>query len=913
MSLLTKLFGGNEREVKKYLPAVDQINDLEPTFEALSDEQLREKTDEFRQRLGDGEPPDDLLSEAFALVRETARRQVGQRHYDVQLIGGIVLHQGKIAELKTGEGKTLTATLPLYLNALTGKGAHLVTVNDYLAKRDAQWYGPVYDALGLTVGVLQHEQAFLYSREKQSETENMEHLKPCTRREAYHADITYGTNHEFGFDYLRDNMAVSLDNTVQRELHYAIVDEVDNILIDEARTPLIISGPAEDSAAMYQTFARVAPRLVAEQDYTIDLKARAVLLTEGGVEKLEKLLNIQNIYAPENYRLTRYMEAALKAHVIFKRDVDYVVKDGEVVIVDDFTGRLMFGRRWSDGLHQAVEAKEGVKIQNESITYATITLQNYFRLYGKLAGMTGTAATEAEEFHKIYKLEVVTIPTHMPMVREDLSDLVYRTERAKFEAVAEEVEELHEAGQPVLVGTVSIEKSEYLSELLQRRGVPHQVLNAKQHEKEAGIVAQAGRFGAVTIATNMAGRGTDIVLGGKPDDRDSAEWEDEHNRVVEAGGLKIVGTERHESRRIDNQLRGRSGRQGDPGASRFYVSFEDDIMRRFAPEWLPGMMAKLGMEEDMPLESRMVTRAIETAQTKVEGHNFDIRKHVVDYDDVMNTQRDVIYTERRKILEGADLKGNILGYVREEMTRIVDMNTPGDNPDGWDLEVLVAEANAIVKLPEEFTPENLATMTPDGILEAILQFATDAYEDKEEAVGAEIMRALERLVMLRSIDSLWVEHLTAMDEMRQGIGLQAYGQQDPLVVYKREAHDMWEQLNANIRNRITRSIYHVEIAGQPQPQAAPVVTVATQPAVADGTNGAAGAEAPAQPVQLAGDQRAQRAAAAAIGVKAPPKNLRTNQPVDGASGTTVVTAQKVGRNEPCPCGSGKKYKKCHGA
>ena len=912
MSLLTRIFGSNDREVKKYLPRVDEINALEPAFEALSDEQLRAKTDEFRQRLADGEPLDGLVPEAFAAVRESARRQVGQRHYDVQLVGGIVLHEGKISELKTGEGKTLTATLPLYLNALEGKGAHLVTVNDYLAKRDAQWYGPVFDALGLKLGVLQHEEAFLYAREKQSETENMEHLKPCSRRDAYYADITYGTNHEFGFDYLRDNMAVSLEATVQRETHYAIVDEVDNILIDEARTPLIISGPAEDSAAMYQTFARLAPRLAEEQDYTVELKSRAVLLTEGGVEKIEKLLGIQNIYAPENYRLTRYMEAALKAAVIYKRDVDYVVKDGEVVIVDDFTGRLMFGRRWSDGLHQAVEAKEGVKIQNESITYATITLQNYFRLYDKLAGMTGTASTEAEEFHKIYTLEVVTIPTNQPMVREDFADLVYRTERAKYEAVAEEVEELHATGQPVLVGTVSIEKSEHLSDLLQTRGVPHQVLNAKQHEKEAGIVAQAGRYGGVTIATNMAGRGTDIVLGGKPDERQPAEWEDEHNRVVEVGGLRIIGTERHESRRIDNQLRGRSGRQGDPGSSRFYVSFEDDIMRRFAPEWLPGMMQKLGMEDDMPLESRMVSRAIETAQTKVEGHNFDIRKHVVDYDDVMNTQRDVIYKERRKILEGAGLKENILEDVRLELTQIVDSNTPGDDPDGWDIESLLNEANAIVRLPEEFTHEALAAMSPDGILEAILQFATDAYEDKEEAHGPEIMRALERLVMLRTIDTLWVEHLTAMDEMRQGVGLAAYGQSDPLVVYKREAHDMWEQLKGNIRNRITRSIYHVEIAAPAQPAPPPTVTVASQPAVAaTGTDGAPPATNGA-PQPLAGDARAQRAVASALGVKAPPRNLRTNQPVEGG-GTTVVAAQKIGRNDPCHCGSGKKFKKCHGA
>jgi len=906
MKLFSKIFGDNDREIRKYMPAVEQVNALEPEFEALSDEELRAKTDEFRERLAAGETVDDLLPEAFAAVREAAKRGVGQRHYDVQVIGGIVLHQGRIAELKTGEGKTLTATLPLYLNALEGRGAHLVTVNDYLAKRDAQWYGPVFDALGLSLGVLQHEEAFLYSPVKQSETENMEHLKPCSRREAYHADITYGTNHEFGFDYLRDNMAVTLDAVVQREMHFAIVDEVDNILVDEARTPLIISGPAEDSAARYQTFARLAPRLTVDADYTVDEKARAVLLTEAGVEKIEQLLGINNIYAPENYRLTRYMEAALKAQVIYKADVDYVVKDGEVVIVDDFTGRLMFGRRWSDGLHQAVEAKEGVRIQNESITYATITLQNYFRLYDKLAGMTGTAATEGEEFFKIYKLDVVVIPTNQPMVREDYNDLVYRTERAKFEAVSEEIAELREHGRPVLVGTVSIEKSEYLSDLLTRKGIEHQVLNAKQHEKEAGIIAQAGRYGTVTIATNMAGRGTDIVLGGKPDGRTKEEWQEEHNRVVDAGGLEIIGTERHESRRIDNQLRGRSGRQGDPGSSRFYVSFEDDIMRRFAPDWLPGMMAKLGMEEDMPIESRWVSKAIETAQTKVEGHNFDIRKHVVDYDDVMNTQRDVIYKERNKILEGADLKANVLEMVHEQLTAIVGANLPTDNPDDWDLEVMLAEANAVVKLSDEFAPDTLVTMTPDAVLEAIIEFADDAYEDKEEELGSDIMRALERLVMLRSIDSLWVEHLTAMDEMRQGIGLQAYGQTDPLVAYKREAHDMWDQLLGNIRNQITRAIYHVELVAPPQP-APPPVTIAVQPGVADDGNGATAT------TSLMDSERAQRAVAAAAGVKAPPRNLRTNQPVEGGGGRTVVSAPKVGRNDPCPCGSGKKYKKCHGA
>jgi preprotein translocase subunit SecA len=568
----------------------------------------------------------------------------------------------------------------------------------------------------------------------------------------------------------------------------------------------------------------------------------------------------------------------------------------------------MFGRRWSDGLHQAVEAKEGVRIQQESITYATITLQNYFRLYDKLAGMTGTAATEAEEFFKIYKLEVVVIPTHMPMVREDETDLVYRTERAKFEAVAEEIEEMHAAGRPVLAGTVSIEKSEYLSGLLQRRGIEHQVLNAKFHEKEAGIVAQAGRYGAVTIATNMAGRGTDIVLGGKPEGREPDEWQEEHEKVVEAGGLHIIGTERHESRRIDNQLRGRAGRQGDPGSSRFYVSFEDEIMRRFAPDWLPGMMARLGMEEDMPIESGWVSKSIETAQTKVEGHNFDIRKHVVEYDDVMNTQRDVIYKDRRQILEGADLKPKILDMIKEEITEIFNTHLPSRDADEWDLEGLLAEINSIAHLPDEFTPEALEQMSPEEMHEAVLQFARDAYDDREEELGADVMRQLERLVMLRAIDSLWVEHLTAVDEMRQGIGLQAYGQQDPLVAYKREAHDMFQQLKNNIRNRMVRSIYHVEIAGQVRPQQAPPM-VASQPGVT--TSDGDGVAAASQTAPVAAG--AQRAVASAMGVKAPPQNLRTNQPLEGGPGHTVVAAEKVGRNQPCPCGSGKKYKKCHGA
>jgi len=886
VKLASKIFGdANEKQVKKLWPVVSQINELEAAVQALSDEQLRAKTDEFRARLGKGETMDDILPETFAVVRESARRHVGMRHFDVQLIGGIVLHQGKIAEMKTGEGKTLVASLPLYLNALEGHGAHLVTVNDYLAKRDTQWMGPIYDALGLSLGCLQHESSYLYSGEKVSDVPNMEHLVPVPRRQAYYADITYGTNNEFGFDYLRDNMAVDLERRVQREPHYAIVDEVDNILIDEARTPLIISGPAEESTAIYPTFARLVPRLQQEVDFTIDEKMRSVALSEEGIAKLEQWLGIKNIYDPQNYRLTRYMEAALKAEILYKLDRDYVVKDGEVVIVDDFTGRLMFGRRWSDGLHQAVEAKEGVKIQQESITYATITLQNYFRLYGKLAGMTGTAWTERDEFFKIYRLDVVVIPTHQTLIRHEFSDLVYRAEEGKFRAAVKEIEEMHKVGQPVLVGTVSIEKSEYLAEILKRRGIPHQVLNAKYHEKEAGIIAQAGRFGAVTIATNMAGRGTDIILGGKVDGRPQEEWEEEHNKVVEVGGLHIIGTERHEARRIDNQLRGRSGRQGDPGSSRFYVSFQDDIMRRFAPDWLPGMMKSLGMDEDTPIESGMVTKAIETAQTKVEGYNFDIRKHVVEYDDVMNMHRDVIYSERRKILEGADLKSNVLDMVREEIGGIMDFHLPGRREEEWDLESFAGEVEAIFPLPPSLSAKKLLGLSREEIFEKVISAAEEEYERREGEMGAEIMRALERIVMLRVIDTLWVEHLTATDEMRQGIGLAAYGQQDPLVVYKREAHDMWQQLLANIRRQITHSIYHVELAPR----------TARPPVAAEAPEGEEAA-AEASPVSKAAARRGRVAVAAG----------------GRAAGRRPIGAHKVGRNDPCPCGSGKKYKKCCG-
>ena len=878
----SKIFGdSNERELKQHRGAVEEVNALEADVEGLADDELRGKTDEFRSRLADGETLDDLLPEAFGVARERIRRSRGERAHDVQIIGASVLHQGKIAEMKTGEGKTLVATLALYLNGLDGQGAHLITVNDYLAKRDSQWYGKTLQALGLTIGVLQHDSAYLLAEEQVSDTLNMEYLEPCSRTDAYKADVTYGTNHEFGFDFLRDNMGVDVKARVQRDRHFAIVDEVDNILIDEARTPLIISGPAQENTQTYQTFARLAATLQPEVDYTIDEKARSVQPTEQGIAKVEARLSLDNLYSPENYRLTRFLESALKAHAIYGRDREYVVKDGAVTIVDEFTGRLMPGRRWGDGLHQAIEAKERVKIQQESLTYATITLQNYFRLYEKLAGMTGTAVTEAEEFDKIYELDVVVIPTNDPLARIDHTDLIYRNERAKFDAVAEEIEEVYEHGQPVLVGTVSIEKSEYLSDLLKRKGIKHNVLNAKNHESEASIVADAGRFGAVTIATNMAGRGTDIVLGGKRDDsRIEGEWQRDHDKVIDAGGLHIIGTERHEARRIDNQLRGRSGRQGDPGSTRFFVSLEDDIMRRFAPEWLGGMLEKLGMDEDTPLESNMVSKSIEQSQTKVEGHNFDIRKHLVDYDDVMNTQRDVIYQERDKALSGADLKANFLKMVREEITELVEMHAPDRYPDEWDMETLVADLVAILKLPPDLNTKTLGEMSHDEILERLLAHIEDTYDAREAEIGEEAMRALERILLLRTIDGLWVEHLTAMDEMRQGIGLRAYGQSDPLVAYKREGHDMWGQLLANIRRQIARSIYHVELTQKDR-------RVAPKPAVSE--------------------NRGKVAVGAGVGASAAEATAS-----GGGSARASGKARKIGRNEKCPCGSGKKYKKCHG-
>ncbi len=870
-----KLFGGsNERIIKNLMTEVEDVNALEPEYQRLDDEGLRAKTDELRTRFQQGEKLDGLMPEAFAAVREAAKRTLEQRHFDVQLVGGIVLHQGKIAEMKTGEGKTLVATLPAYLNGLTAEGVHVVTVNDYLARRDAQWMGAIYHLLGLSVGVLQHDTAYLYDPDAKGEQHSFEKLRPASRREAYQADITYGTNNEFGFDYLRDNMVSDLSQRVQRTLTYAIVDEVDNILIDEARTPLIISGPAEASPKEYQRFARLITQLSHETDYTVDEKHRAVALSAEGMSKLEKLLDVKNLYDPENFSLVHFAENAVKAQVVFDRDREYVVKDGEVIIVDEFTGRLMYGRRYSDGLHQALEAKEGLAVQRESITYATITLQNYFRMYSTLAGMTGTAVTEAEEFYKIYKLEVLVIPTNKPMVRRNETDLIYRDQKAKYEAVARDIEERHKKSQPVLVGTTDISKSETLSDILKRRGIPHEVLNAKQHEREALIIVQAGRPGAVTVATNMAGRGTDIILGGNPEglEIDREQQEADHRKVVEAGGLHIIGTERHDARRIDNQLRGRSGRQGDPGSSRFFVAVDDDLMRRFGGERIGWVMDKAGLDEGVPIENRMVSKSIENAQVKVEAYHFDIRKHLVDYDDVVNTHRDVIYAERDKMLEGADLKTNIQSMIEREVEEILHGYVGDGTVQDWDVESFIGEVSAIFPLPLDLAnPDVVHSMASEEIEEKLLGHARDLYEQHEREITPELMRTVERQVMLRIMDVHWVQHLTSMENLRQGIGLYAYGQRDPLVMYKKEGHQMFQALLARIQHDIVHTIFRTNI-------------------VRDGR------------------QRGGKAAAGKPqeSVMARATGGRSREPV-------AAGARKVGRNDQCPCGSGKKYKKCHGA
>ena len=885
--MVSKLFGvfkdSNEKQIKRYRWVIDEVNELEPEFQALSDDALRAKTEEFRGRIDDGDTLDDLLPEAFAAVREAAVRSLGMRHFDVQLIGGAVLHEGKVAEMKTGEGKTLVATLATYLNALGDGGVHVVTVNDYLARRDSAWMGAVYHALGMSIGCLQHEASLIYDVGASGEGAGPDNTRACSRKEAYEADITYGTNNEFGFDYLRDNMATDKSLQVQTGLAYAIVDEVDNILIDEARTPLIISGQADEPTSLYQTISQVVPRLIRDEDYYIEEKERQAMLTDAGITKLEKLLNIENLYDPENSVVTHYVENGLRAHAIYLRDKDYVVEGGEVVIVDEFTGRKMTGRRYGEGLHQAIEAKEGVKIQRETVTYATVTLQNYFRMYDKLSGMTGTAMTEAEEFFKVYNLEVMAIPTHRAMVRQDYPDLVYKTAAAKLDAVVEQIQELHASQRPMLIGSGSIEHSELLSEMLQRRGVKHEVLNAKNHEREAEIVANAGKPGAVTVSTNMAGRGTDIVLGGDPKLASSPEqWQADHDAVLEMGGLYVLGTERHESRRIDNQLRGRAGRQGDPGETRFYGSLQDDLMTRFGSTFAGKLVGK-ALPDDVPIESGMLTKTLEMTQGKVESYFFDIRKHLVDYDDVVNKQREVVYAQRRKVLEGEDLKLNIQEMVGSEITRAIQSALRGD-PSDWPVDMLIAEINTIFPLPEnldeDFVADNGRAKTEDAILDA----AEALYEEREEQFTADLMRRIERAVMLQIVDRLWLQHLTMMQNLRQGIGLQAYGQRDPLVMYKKEGHEAFEELLGRIRHDIAHAIFHVAPAQQNQQSAA----------------------------QAQAAKGAPTADANKPGAVDTTKTTTVMSNVGPQAGGPAPSIKKLGRNDICYCGSGKKYKRCHG-
>ena len=812
---------------------VDKINELEPSLEGLSDASLVAKTAYFKERIENGESLEDILPEAFAVVREASRRVLGMRHFDVQLLGGICLHEGKIAEMRTGEGKTLVATLPTYLNALTGNGVHIITVNDYLAKRDSEWMGKLYRFLGLSVGLIVHGLSF------------------NERKEAYSADITYGTNNEFGFDYLRDNMVIYADQMVQRELNYAIVDEVDSILVDEARTPLIISGPGDKSTELYGVVAKAIIQLKEGEDYTVDEKAKAVLPTEFGIAKIEKALNVTNLYDHENIELSHHFNQALRAKALMHRDRDYVVRDGEVVIVDEFTGRLMFGRRYSDGLHQAIEAKEGVKVERESQTLATITFQNYFRMYGKLAGMTGTAKTEEDEFLKIYGLPVIVIPTNKEIARVDFPDVIYKTKKAKYKAVIEAIKEANAKGQPVLVGTTSIAQSEELSIVLKKSGIQHNVLNAKYHEMEAQIISGAGQKGAVTIATNMAGRGTDIVLG---------------EGVAELGGLHIIGTERHESRRIDNQLRGRAGRQGDNGSSRFYLSLEDDLMRLFGSDNIASIMDKLGMDENEPIEHQLITRSIEQAQKKVEGRNFDIRKHVLQYDDVMNQQREVIYGQRRQILMGEGLKENIMSMINQMIDQYMDLYANEKlYPEDWDVNSLAESCTNLFAPKGRLVPEELEKLSRDELKDELYSVAKEAYDLREAMFGADGMRELEKVVMLKVVDSKWIEHLDHMDMLREGITLRAYGQRDPLIEYKIEAFDMFERMIANIQEEIARTVFQVNIVVQPE----------------DHLKDA--------------------------------KEVHADISAEEDSKKPVVNGETTGRNDLCPCGSGKKFKKCCGA
>jgi len=885
MSFLSKIFGdANARYIKSLQPIVDSISELENDFEKLSDSQLKDKTSYFKEQIAKGKSLDEILPEAFAAVREASKRTLGQRHFDVQLMGGIALHRGNISEMKTGEGKTLVATLPTYLNALSGDGVHVVTVNDYLARRDATWMGQIYNFLGLTTGCINHESSYVYDAshtdkrdDKERDVEGSfkvvhEFLRPVKRREAYLADITYGTNNEYGFDYLRDNMAYSENDMAQAKGHsFAIVDEVDSILIDEARTPLIISAPDEDSGKLYETFAKIVPRLVENEDYNVDEKLKAVSITESGIEKVEKALGLKNIYDEGGVRHVHHMEQALKAHILFKRDRDYVVKEGEVIIVDEFTGRLMPGRRWSEGLHQAVEAKEGVKIEKESKTLATITFQNYFRLYKKLAGMTGTAQSSAEEFHKVYHLNSIVIPTNKLMVRKDFPDRIYKTEAGKMRAIVSEIKEMNEKGQPVLVGTVSIEKNELLSLMLKREGVPHNVLNAKNHEKEAEIIAQAGRPRGVTVATNMAGRGVDIILGGNPPEPEL------QNRAKELGGLHVIGTERHEARRIDDQLRGRAGRQGDPGSSRFFVSVEDELVRVFGGDKLKNLMDRLGVGEDDVIENRFVSSAIAQAQSRIEGHNFDIRKYVLEYDDVMNKHREAVYRLRKETLLSQSSKELVLGYLRDQINGLVDFHTRGQDYK-WNLEEISESLRAMMPVENDIHAQILGVAksgNKEELNEFLIKKAEELYEAREKAMGLEAMRNLEKLVLLRTIDELWIDHIEAMEYLRDSVRLRAYGQRDPLVEYKIEGQNMYNQLMDTIRAQVANLIFKVGFMEQPK-----VINLKESRPDISGDSGHKHQSVVAEP---------------------------TNQDSE----------PKVGRNDPCPCGSinpatGQvyKWKKC---
>jgi preprotein translocase subunit SecA len=879
-SLVKKIVGSkNERELKRIRPMIQRINALEPQMRPLTDDQLRGKTSELKERIDRGESLEEILPEAFAVVREAARRTLGERHYDVQLVGGIVLHEGKISEMATGEGKTLVSTLPAYLNGLKGEGVHIVTVNDYLAKRDSEWMGAIYRFLELSVGVILHE------------------LNDQERKKAYGCDITYGTNNEFGFDYLRDNMKFSIEDYVQRDLNYAIVDEVDSILVDEARTPLIISGPAEESTDKYYKINRIIPSLRQGKDYQLEEKSHTAFLTEEGVGHVEKLLHVENLYDPRNIETLHHVNQALRAHTLFKRDVDYVVKEGEVMIVDEFTGRLMPGRRWSDGLHQAVEAKENVRIENENQTLATITFQNYFRMYKKLAGMTGTADTEAAEFRKTYNLDVVVIPTNMPLIRTNHPDVIYKTENEKFRAVVREIEELHRMGRPALVGTISIEKSERLSQMLKKRGIPHNVLNAKHHEREAEIIAQAGRGAAVTLSTNMAGRGTDILLGGNPrflsktmvegepteeamkkaHEKALAIVQKEKETVVQLGGLHVIGTERHEARRIDNQLRGRSGRQGDPGSSRFYLSLEDDLLRIFGSERISSIMDRLGIEEDQPIEHNLVTKAIENAQRRVEGHNFEIRKQLLEYDNVMNQQREVIYSQRREVLGSDNLKESVMEMIEEQSEELVDLYADEKvHPEDWDLKGL---ADAVYQqFSFRWTPSfgDKDGLNRDHLKEMILQEGKNIYQKKEQEFGEGTLRYLEKLIMLQSVDHHWKDHLLAIDQLKEGIGLRGYAQKDPRIEYQKEAYQMFLDMLERIKKDTIEKLFAIQIARDEE----------------------------VKEMALPRRQTFFLSRGAEPGVTA-------GGETESGKGVTVRRdGKKVGRNDPCPCGSGKKYKRC---